>query len=476
MTYHDRCAILPSSCRLLWATLAVLLAGCVSTPLPDLVTPLPAHWRNEPPSVAPVNPDVQDWWREFGDVQLDAVIDQALHSNLDAAQTVERLRAVRTLHGHPDTPFLPSLHLRTDAPVDPDASASFFSVGLDALWEFGLFGRHQGALRDARGQVDAAVADLRETRVSLVAEVARNWIDLRAAQQRLQLLTLIRDTHRQSLQLLNVRARLQLIIPTQLAQAQAATAAADAALSEPRQAENAAAQHLALLLGRSEPDPAWLRSDALPKLGAQRLTTVPADLLRSRPEIARAEANVLRNAGKLGIARADMYPRIGLGGSLIWSTSTLTHRDAPTHDIASFGPSIDIPLLDWGLRQARKHAQDHLLKASVLAYRQAVLAGVAEVEIALGNLAQQRQREHGSVDAWQALTRAADSEIIRQQLGLVSGIDRATSEIARDQAALDVIDARAARDLAYIALHKALGGAPELPTNDAAAPPQDRSH
>jgi NodT family efflux transporter outer membrane factor (OMF) lipoprotein len=445
-------------------------------PLPDLAVPLPAHWRNKSPSIAPAAPDLHDWWRRFDDAQLDAAIDQTLRSNLDAAQAVERLRAVRSLHGNPDAPFLPSLHLRTDTPVDPDASASFFIVGFDALWEFGLFGRHQGALRDARGQVDAAVADLRETRVSLVAEVARNWIDLRAAQHRLQLLTLIRDTHRQSLSLLNVRARLQLATPTQLAQAQAATAAADAALSEPRQAENAAAQHLALLLGSSEPDPAWLQSGVLPKLGAQRLTTVPADLLRTRPEIAQAEANVLRNAGKLGIARADMYPRIGLGGSLIWSTSTLTHRDAPTNTIASFGPSIDIPLLDWGLRQARKHAQDHLLKASVLAYRQAVLAGVAEVEIALGNLAQQRQREHDSVDAWQALTRAADSEIIRQQLGLASGIGRASSEIARDQAALDVIDARAARDLAYIALYKALGGAPELPTNDVAASPQDGGH
>lgn len=468
MTLHQSHAKPRRAWQLLTATLAVLLSGCVSTPLPNLATPLPAHWRNAHGPSAPKPPDLTGWWHEFDDAQLNNLVEQSLHSNLDVAQAVERLRAARALYGTRDVPFLPSARIQTDNTIDPDASASYFLVGFDALWEFGLFGRRQGVEREAQGHLDGAVANLREARVSMIAEVVRNWIDLRAAQQREHVLAGIRDTRQRKLHLLKVRARLQLIAPAQLAKARAAAASADAELSEPRQAENAAAQRLALLLGRSEPDPAWLRSGPLPSLGAQDLTTVPADLLRTRPGIARAEADVLANAGKLGVASADRFPRIGLGGSVEWSTSILSHRHASTNEIASFGPTIQIPLLDWGLRQSRMHAQDHQLKASVLAYRKAVLTGVTEVEIALGNLAQQRQREHASHTAWQALAQVASSETKRQDLGLASGIEHADSAIARDQARLDVIDARSARDIAYIALYKALGGAPK-PRADLAA-------
>ncbi|MGA9422955.1 MAG: TolC family protein, partial [Rhodanobacteraceae bacterium] len=242
--------------------------------------------------------------------------------------------------------------------------------------------------------------------------------------------------------------------------AKAAAAVADAALSEPRQAANAAAQRLALLLGRAEPDSAWLHPGALPQLGSVALSTVPADLLRTRPEIAQAQADVLRSAGELGLARSDLYPHIALGGSIEWSTKTLAHRAAPANRIASIGPIIDVPLFDWGLRQAHAHAEGHLLKASVLAYRKAVMTGVAEVETALGNLAAQRQRETAAAQAWESLKRAARDQTTRQHLGLADGMTVVDADVARDQADIAMLDARAARDLAYVALCKALGGAP----------------
>jgi outer membrane protein TolC len=264
--------------------------------------------------------------------------------------------------------------------------------------------------------------------------------------------------------LLRTRAQLQLASTQTVDEAEAALAQAEAALAEPRAATDALAQQLAVLLGRNEPDPAWLATAPLPALGGQSLTQAPADLLRNRPDIARAAADVLAAAGDAGVARADLYPRI-IGGSLVWSTNLTTHRR--TRDNAALRrPMIDIPLFDWGAREAELHARKHELKASVYAYRQAVLQGVAEVETALGQLQQQHEREQQSAQAHAALARAAHAAGVRVNLHLASPADQLDSELALAQSSLALTDATVARDLAFVSLYKALGGAP-LPDADA---------
>ncbi len=406
--------------------------------------------------------DLHGWWHAFADPDLDALVDRALAHNLDVAQAVERLRAARSLHERAHARYLPELHARTHDAIDPDASASFFVAGFDASWELGLFGRAEGTRREAQGALDASMADLQAARVSLVAEVVREWIGLRTAQQQEQLLQQISQQRKQAWELQQTRQRLQLAAPGAVDQAQAAWAQAEAALAAPRQAADASAQRLAVLLGQNRPDPAWLQAGTPPTLGAWRLDGTPAELLRTRPEIARAEADVLRSAGELALAHAELFPSIGLGASMVWATDiNNNHRISTTpNGIASLGPLIDIPLFDWGMRLAAKHARDHELKASVLAYRQAVLEGVAEVETALGGLEQQRRREQQTNVAWQALQRADRTVQVRAGLQLVSPLDRAESRIAAEQAALELADARAAHSLAYVALFKALGGAP----------------
>jgi len=292
--------------------------------------------------------------------------------------------------------------------------------------------------------------------------VVREWIGLRTAQRQEQLLQQVAAERARAWQLLQARQRLQLAAPAAVDQAAAASAQAAAALAAPRQAIDASAQRLAVLLGREQPDPAWLQRAPPPELGAWRLGATPADLLRTRPEIARAEADVLRAAGELALAHADMFPSIGIGGSLVWAADiNNNHRFSTTpNDITSLGPRISIPLFDWGMRVAAHHASAHQLKASVLAYRQAVLQGVAEVETALGNLHQEGERERHDQAAWQALQHA--DQLLRQRvaLHLDSPLQQLDGRIAATQAALELDDARAARALAYVALFKALGGAP----------------
>lgn len=440
------------------------LAGCAAPP-PKLTPPVPAQWQHAMASDPAKPTDLHGWWHAFGDSELDALVDRALANNLDVAQAVERLRAVRALRDRSQARYLPSLRASTNDVVEPSASASYLLLGFDASWEFGLFGRAEGTRREAQGALDAGIADLRSAQVSLVAEVVREWIELRSAQQQEKLLLGINQAREHEWQLQQVRQRLQLVAPGTVDQAQAAFAQSTAALAAPRQAITASAQRLAMLLGRNQPDAAWLQPGMQPELGAWQLASAPADLVRTRPEIARAEADVLQAAGALALAHADLFPSIGLGGSIDWSTDIdNNHRYANTpNSIVSIGPELNIPLFDWGIRLAAKHAKDHELKASVLAYRQAVLQGVTEVETALGAVQQQQQREQHSLLAWQALQRVDQAAQTRVNLRLGSPLDFAESRIAADQAAIELTDARAGHSLAYVALFKALGGAP-LPT------------
>jgi outer membrane protein, multidrug efflux system len=453
------------------------LAGCAA-PLPRLAPPVPSQWQYVAASDPARPTDLHGWWHVFGDAELDALVERALAGNLDVAQAVERLRASRTLHAHSGERYLPALGAHTDDAIDPDASASFFVAGFDATWELGLFGRAEGTRRVSQGDLDASLAVLRTAQVSLVAEVVREWIGLRTAQQQEHLLMQVSQIRQREWRVLQSRQHLQLAAPAAVDQAQANFAQAQAALAAPRQAINASTQRLAVLLGQNHPDPAWLRLAPPPELGAWKLVGAPAELLRTRPEIARAEADVLRTAGELALSRADMFPSIGLGASMIWATDINNNRrfSSTPNGIVSLGPLINLPLFDWGIRLATMHAKGHELQASVLAYRQAVLQGVAEVETALGSLQQQQQREQQSRLAWQALQRVDQAVQTRVGLQLDSPLERSESQLAVEQAAIELADARASHSLAYVALFKALGGAPRPSTNETSATEAAPSH
>ncbi|WP_045767593.1 TolC family protein [Xanthomonas albilineans] len=441
------------------ALAAIALSGCASTPLPDLTQPLPAHWSDLPEAANP-RPAGSAWWQDFQDPQLDALVAQALHDDLDVAQALAKLSAARRMNSVVDAPLRPQLHIRTEEPIDPDASASFLVAGFNAEWELPLFGRDKANHLVASGDLQSAQANLAQVRAATIADVVRYWIDLRHAQQAERLSQDIASARQQQATLQATLVRLQLAAPATGAQAQAAALQARNAVEEPRRAAAAAAQRLAVLLGRSAPDPAWSATTATtapPSLQIAAIDSVPADLLRRRPDIAAHEAEVLSAAGTLGIAKADRYPSIGLGGAIRWSTKLVSYRRTSTHGIASLGPVIDIPLFDWGLRKAKAKARGDLLEAAALAYRQNVLEAVAEAQNALSTLEQQRQNVQTQQQALQAQQQAADAMQQRRRLGLVSDLDVAAQQSERDQAALALSETQRQRDLAYVALHMALG-------------------
>jgi multidrug efflux system outer membrane protein len=451
-----------SACQLLPATVlggVIALAGCATTNLPELSPPAPASWRHAQAVGVPAV-DLRGWWHVFDDHRLDALVDSALRDNLDVAAARERLLAARAIMRTADAPYLPGVRAKTEDAVDPDASASFFVAGFDATWELPLFGRGTASRRQARGNLDASLADLQTVRVSLVGDVVRSWLELHSAMAQKRLLGSIRDARQKQVDLLQVRKKLQLAAPSVIATAEVTLVHAAAAVDESQRVIDLSSQSLATLLGRSQPDPQWMHTGDLPDLGSWQLASAPADLLRTRPEIARAQADVLSAAGDAGMARADMYPSLGIGGSVVWSTNLTANRRTRDNAIASAGPIINVPLFDWGLRQSQSHAKDHQLKAAVFAYRQAVLKGVSEVENALGALEQQRRQEQRTRVVMQALTGERDAVTERVRLGLDNPLDQLDSVVASDEGELQGIQARTARGVAFVSLYKALGGAP----------------
>ncbi|WP_159016153.1 TolC family protein [Cognatiluteimonas profundi] len=449
---------------LLACVLSALGSACVSTPMPDLAVPLPDRWQHGPAGAPVAAMADARWWRALGDRRLDALEEQALGANLDVAQAAARLRAARALSGHAGDSLRPDFHIRTTDPVDPDASASYIVVGFDSVWELGLFGRGTAIHRMARADLQEAKADVGDAELSLAAEVARQWVLLRGAQERASLLGDIRDRRVEQARLIHARQRLQLAMPQEGAQADVDVAKAEMALAEPGEAIATASQALAVLAGRSEPDPDWMRPGATPAAPDLRAEGPPADLIRQRPDIARAQAAVLAAAGALGMAKAAMYPNVAIGGSLVQSTSLAERTQKSTGSIGAFGPLIDIPLFDWGMRRATADAKGELLKAATYAYRKSVLDAVAEVETSLAALEQQRMREQEGERALHALDAVDRATASRHRLGLASGLDVAASQVDRDEMALEVAGARSSRAIDYVAVCKALGGAAGLPS------------
>jgi NodT family efflux transporter outer membrane factor (OMF) lipoprotein len=449
--------------RVLALAAGALLAGCVQVAVPRLDAPAPAAWQHAPAADAALGPapDLRGWWKAFGDAELDRLVERALEQNLTIAQAALRIDAARVLTQHRYAAFLPSLGAHTFAEPAPDSSASYFQVGFDAKWELGLFGSAKSHARIAKADQRISESEAQAARVSVVAEVVRTYLELRAAQRRLALLEQLATLADEKAALTSTRVRLRMASAGDLARAEAERASAQAALYEPRLAAERCRQQLAVLLGQSQPAADLVAPGAPPDLGDLRIAAAPADLLRTRPEIRRAEAEVLKAAGELGIARAELYPRLGLGGSLTYAAKVVGHtRLSDTDDIVTFGPVFDIPLFDWGARRAVADARDAQLSASMLAYRQAVLEGVAEAETALAALEQQRERAAALRRGLAGIERGdADVGTLRR-LGLADGFDRVASRAALLQAELELVQAEQERGVAFVALYKALGGAP----------------
>lgn len=433
--------------------------GCTPVTVPKMPAQIPSTW-SEPLDQAGRPVDLRSWWNALDDSRLNALVDEALHRNLDLAQSARLLEAERHLAGRAHARFLPWLSGGARPAKDVAARDSYFNAGLDMTWELGLFGAAQSERLLAQAELGQAEARQQGQRVSLVAAVVRNYLDLGVANGQVAILQRIQAIDSQAERLSLTRLNTHLGSQKEVDVTSLQKWQTQAEIASMRLTADRAARALALLLGRDRPDPTWREVTQPRALTSLALQAVPADLLRTRPDIGQAEAEVLRAAANLGMARAAMYPRLSLGGSILYSYNVTQDRRSNSNFVPSVGPTIDIPLWDWGARRAQVAASTHEIDAALLGYRKAVLTAVSEVEEALSALERLRDRVQALEKAGHVQSRRVAAQRRLAALGLSSDFEAQIESRALLEAQARTELAQGSRTLAFVALYKALGGAP----------------
>ncbi len=478
------------------ALAAATLPGCVQPPEMPTVQ-LPIRWENAPSTRDGPDSSRIGFWRALGDEQLEQLVVRALDGNPGVAQAGHRIAAARALQGAAGSRLLPEVGVvgnararrslegrRSDtgglsAPgpgiggLETPRTTGTYEAGFDASWEIPLFGRREATLAGAAADLAAAEAEAGAARTSLAAEVGRTYAALRAAQAREDLLLATARSQDRLATVVRIRRTAGIASDADVERVAAAPDRTRAQAAEATEAAQRALHRLATLVGEARTDAdlvgaarAAERQPRVPDGVVARTASggVPADLLRARPEIRRAEAAVLRAGADAGLARAELWPRLTLGGSLTVSGTPLgasLFSPAGPQVAAGLGPSLTMPLFDWGQRRAVVDARDASFRAAVEGYRQSVLEGLEEVEVALVASTRARERE---VLLERSTARAAEAlrlaDIVYRQ-GLSSLVERLEAEAAWLGARLELVTAREEAFAAAIALHKALGGSRE---------------
>jgi NodT family efflux transporter outer membrane factor (OMF) lipoprotein len=463
--------------RALWgsAMAVVLVAGCAVGPEYETPKPnIPGLWANgksEPSSVQPVSDGsttvareaLAVWWTRMGDPLLDDLVRQAVEGNLDVASAKARIRETRAARDKAVGGLWPSgggTGSLSKAKTGTAPSTTNFSLGLQSSWELDLFGANRRAVEGAERAAEAAEWDLRATLLTLIGDVVQSYVDAREAQARL---TLSRETsvaqgRTADLTRILVQAGSSTAVDLRKAEATAISAEADALAHETDFAK--AAHRLAVLLGKdpealivtlTEPRPIPFPTKPLP-------AGIPAEVLSVHPTVQKAERELAKATTAIGAAEADRYPSVSLTGSL--STSAVRAGDLFSASSISWaiGPSISLPLFNQGELAAAVTGAEAQRDQALIAYRQAVLTALEDVENALVALSREKSRLES---LRQVAVAYRDSAVLSRDLyqaGTASFLDVLDAERSLYSAQDAVLQSEAAVAADHIALAKALGG------------------
>jgi NodT family efflux transporter outer membrane factor (OMF) lipoprotein len=417
------------------------------------------------------------WWASFNDVELDSLIQRAARSNLDLRVAEARLRQARAVRAGSAADFEPEVDASGSAarakqsqnqpffgalalPPNFPFEYNVYQVGFDASWEIDLFGGRRRGLEAATAEWEGAIEARNDAMVSLLAEVARNYVELRGGQQRLEIAR--RDLKLQQEAVELTRARYQGGVATELdvTREAALLAAQQAAIPPLETAVRTAMYGLAVLLGQQPGDlVAELSAVApVPPVPPQVPIGLPADLLRRRPDVRRAERQLAAETARIGVAKSDWFPKLSLTGDAGTESVSVSNWFDPGSRFWSIGPSLQWRALDFGRVRAEVRAQTAVQEAALATYQKIVLISLQEAESAVVTYAQEQIRHRALADEVADNQRSLDMANSMFAEGRVNFLD--VLDVSRSLYQSD--DLLAASDqsvsLDLIALYKALGG------------------
>ncbi|WP_310567966.1 efflux transporter outer membrane subunit [Hydrogenophaga sp.] len=452
--------------RALGLAAALALTACASvTPLPARppadTSPVPAQWSAASGSAQPTA--LAQWWQRFDDPQLTALVAQALQANTSVKSAQAALRQARAQRDAQAAANGPSISASASAQRSQNGNAdgsNRFQTGFDARWEPDLFGGNRATLDAAEAGARAAQTGLADVQVSLAAEVAVAYIELRGLQARLDIASRNLATQQETLQITRWRAQAGLASSLDLEQAIAATEQTRAQIPALQTSVAQSLNALAVLTGQV---PGALqatlgRTGAIPAAPADLALAFPAETLRQRPDVRSAEHQVSAALARVSAADAARYPSFQLSGSLGLSALTLGTLTDGASVLRSVLASVSVPLFDGGALRAQVQAQQAALDQARAAHEAAVLGALQDVEDALAALRGDREklvRQQAAADA------ATNAELLarqRYQSGLIDFRTVLDTQRSRLSTQDSVASTQATLSADHVRLYKALGG------------------
>lgn len=402
----------------------LFLASCGSIPQPDLTpTGVPVAWRNAP--AASAQPSEEAWWLALKDPVLNETVNLVLKNNLTVAQSYERLNAERAL----EKATLASQKPRFGFYFGPNSSVAYanyrqstaYVIGFDLAWEAPFTAKQEAQRMVAKANIEAASAGMLGARASVVAEVVRVYAELRAVDQKLAAVKKMVAYQEAILRIYERSESSGALSKQDLIQVQAKLFELQSVLSDAVLLREAVLQRLDILCGLNAPLPLWLdlaeNSWQVERTQVQPFK-IPADLVMERPDVRIAMAELKRAAGQVGIADADLYPRVGVEGAVYYSGTLIKNGSTVKDGLLTFlAPNVRIPIYDWGMAREQKNASEAEFRRTIVAYRDAVLQAVADTELAIANFNAADERLMRAQTEGANLVEAAE----RNKVGLRSG-------------------------------------------------------
>jgi multidrug efflux system outer membrane protein len=463
----------PRRVTLLAAAFALILAGCAAVG-PDYVPVTPkalSKWQTDLEdglNESPLNPEtLAQWWTTINDPQLSSLEQRAVKGNLDLQQARARIREARALRGIQKAQLFPLVDAtgsitksHSSASTGTGTTATLYATGVDAGWELDIFGGVRRAVEAAQADLEASQEQLRDVLVSLLSEVALNYLEVRTFQARLAVTEKNIKAQQETYDLNNSRYEAGIISELPVKQALYNLERSRSQIPILQTGLAAAKNRLAVLLGES---PGVLNAELeemkpIPVPPASVAVGVPAETLRHRPDIRRAERNLAAQTARIGVATADLYPKFRLFGSIgLESLSDDVFLDY-SNRTWGYGPGAAWNIFDAGAIRQNIKVQTARQEQALIQYESTVLGALEEVEDVLVAYAKVRRRREYLARATEA-ARQADL-LARDQFsaGLVDFSNVLITQLALLSLEDDLAQSEGAATSTLVLLYKALGG------------------
>jgi len=510
----------PSKKAGLAALLALLASGCMTGPdyaRPEIATP--EDWVSEKAGgVSAASGDISAWWTQFNDPALDSLIARAVEGNFDLRAAASRVREARAARGIVAASLQPSVNAgaslkRSQGPeqqVDggspvsgsigfgpggltrtinirgrnvsvshtasaaggttgltisptggaPDRTSDLFSLGFDASWELDVFGGNRRAVEAADADLEAVVEAERQVLVSLVAEVALNYIDLRAAQNRLDITQRNIQAQSETVKLTAARYEAGLSSELDAVRARSLLAAFEGQVPLLGQQVASAIYRLGVLLGG---EPGMLLAELetaapLPAVPAEIPVGLPSELLKRRPDIRVAERQLAAENARIGVAMADLYPKFYLTGGVSGQSNVVGSALNSANQLWSFGPGVSWPIFQGGRIRANIEVQNERQEQALIRYEQTIMQALADVETALVAFSSEQVYRRSVTEAVAANQRAVALANERYARGMEGFLNALQAQRSLFESEDQLVQSESIILANLVSLFKSLGG------------------